>query len=101
MSNYEPGGESVSSAARFTVSAERAADRIGVAVGAGRVAVGVGFLAVPAVSVRILGVDASTARRMRFLARMTAARDVGLGVGTLAAGRGRPAGPWLLAGALA
>ena len=71
------------------------------AVGAGRVALGVGFLLAPTVSVRVLGVDSGTAKRMRFLARMTAARDIGIGVGTLAAGPGGDASPWLLAGALA
>jgi len=63
------------------------------------VAIGTAFLAAPTVSVRILGVSNATAKRMAFLARMTAARDIALGGGTLHAGAGRRAVPWLLAGA--
>ncbi len=69
------------------------------ATGAGRVAIGVIFLAAPVASVRILGVDSASAKRMAFLARMAAARDIGLGAGALAAGAG--AAPWLAAAALA
>lgn len=47
----------------------------------------------------MLGLDTATAKRVRFLARMAAARDIGLGAGTLAAGPTPAAVPWLLAGA--
>jgi hypothetical protein len=64
-----------------------------------RVAVGAVFLAAPVLAVRLLGVDTATARRVRFLARMTAARDISLGAGTLAEGATPGAVPWLLASA--
>ena len=102
--NYAAKRRSVPSVARTTLPLPAAAlspARLAGAVGAGRVLLGVGFLLAPTVSVRVLGVDTGTAKRMRFLARMTAARDIGIGVGTLAAGPGGDAAPWLLAGALA
>lgn len=76
---------------------------MGLAIGAGRTAVGAAFLAAPELSVRVLGLDTATARRVTWLAQMTAARDAALGAGTLAAtARGsRSAGGWLLAGAVA
>ena len=67
------------------------------AIGLGRLAVGGGFLLAPVTSVRILGMDTATAKRVTYLARMAAVRDVSIGVGTLASTR--PSG-WLLAGAL-
>ncbi|MGH8860124.1 MAG: hypothetical protein ACRDVG_02625 [Jatrophihabitantaceae bacterium] len=67
------------------------------AIGVGRLVLGATFLAAPRFSVRVLGVDSATAKRMTFLARMAAARDIGLGLGTL--GAGTAAAPWLLAGA--
>jgi hypothetical protein len=70
-----------------------------VGFGVGRVALGAAFLAAPVLSTRMLGLDTATAKRVRFLARMAAARDIGLGAGTLAAGPTPAAVPWLLAGA--
>lgn len=67
-------------------------------IGAGRTALGGGFLAVPVEGVKALGVDVATAKRVAFLSRMMAGRDVVIGVGTLVSKR--PAG-WLLAGAVA
>jgi hypothetical protein len=67
-------------------------------IGIGRTALGGGFLAVPVEGVKALGVDAATAKRVAFLSRMMAGRDVVIGVGTLVSRR--PAG-WLLAGAVA
>ena len=65
-----------------------------------RVGVGAGFLAAPVFSVRMLGVDTATASRLTFLARMAAARDGALGVGTVySLLRRRSPAPWLLAGA--
>lgn len=93
--NYEAQADPVPSARRFIPSARTIATGIGL----GRVAIGTAFLAAPALSVRILGVSNATAKRMTFLARMTAARDIALGGGTLHAGPGRRAVPWLLAGA--
>lgn len=77
------------------------AGAVSTAIGAGRVLLGVAFFASPTAAVRVLGVDSASAKRMAFLARMTAARDVGLGIGTLAS-RGRPqARLWLAVGAAA
>lgn len=72
---------------------------IALAIGAMRIGVGAGFLAGPVFSVRMLGVDTATASRLTFLARMAAARDGALGVGTVySALRGQGAAAWLLAG---
>lgn len=70
-------------------------------LGAGRAAIGVGFLLAPTFSVRLLGVDAASAKRMTFLARMAAVRDLAVGAGTLASRSGRGVVPWLIAGAAA
>jgi hypothetical protein len=76
--------------------------RLGLGIGAGRTAIGLGFLAAPLASVRVLGLDTATAHRLTWLARMTAVRDLVIGAGTLASvGRGPGAGGWLLAGAAA
>src|SRR5207248_9350744 len=56
---------------------------LAVAVGSSRVALGVGYLAFPVSATRMLGVDGATATRMAWLARMTAARDLALGAGTV------------------
>jgi hypothetical protein len=71
------------------------------AIGVGRVVIGTTFLLAPRLSVRILGVDSASAKRMTFLARMTAARDIALGAGTLDAASSTAVVPWLLAGAAA
>jgi hypothetical protein len=76
-------------------------ETIALSIGVGRVVIGAVFLAAPVVSVRMLGMDTATAKRITFLARMAAARDIGLGVGTLDAGPTAAAVPWLLAGAAA
>jgi hypothetical protein len=76
--------------------------RIATAIGAARTAIGVVFLAVPVTSLRLLGVDTETAKRMSFLATMAAGRDLALGAGTTAAARhGRVPVGWLAAGAAA
>ena len=70
------------------------------AIGAGRLTVGLVFLVKPIESVRFLGVDSATAARLDWLARMTAARDAALGAGTVATALiGRGSSPWLVAGA--
>jgi hypothetical protein len=71
-------------------------------IGLGRLLAGGGFLLAPVASTRALGLDTATAKRVSFLAQMMAARDVVIGAGTAASGRGtgRP-GAWLLAGAVA
>jgi hypothetical protein len=82
----------------------RTVDRraLGIGIGVARVAVGIGATAAPVPSVRMLGIDTATARRAVVLARMAAARDLALGVGTVvAARRGRDTAAWLLAGAAA
>jgi hypothetical protein len=94
---YETYADSVSPQQKFIGSPQSIAASIGV----GRLVIGGAFLLAPKLSVRILGVDAATAKRVTFLARMAAARDIGLGAGTLAAGPGAAAAPWLLAGAAA
>jgi hypothetical protein len=70
-------------------------------IGVGRLVLGGGFLLAPVASTRLLGLDTATAKRVSFLARMAAARDIGLGVGTLHAGAGAAAVPWVMAGAAA
>ena len=75
--------------------------RAGLSLGALRVAVGVGFLAAPVSSTRVLGLDTATAKRIAFLARMTAVRDLVLGAGALASWRDpRALRRWVLAGAV-
>lgn len=76
-------------------------EQIATAIGAGRVAIGAAFLAAPVFSVRVLGVDTATAKRITFLARMAAARDIAIGAGTLAHARSASGPAWLLAGAAA
>jgi hypothetical protein len=72
----------------------------GLLIGAGRTGVGIAFAANPTQSMRILGVDTATAHRLRWLAQMTAARDIALGIGAVAAvARRQGSGGWLLAGA--
>jgi hypothetical protein len=69
-------------------------------IGSGRVAVGTVFAVNPAQSMRFLGVDTGTATRLTWLAQMTAARDIAVGLGTAAtAVTGRGSDGWLLAGA--
>jgi hypothetical protein len=70
-------------------------------IGLGRVGIGIAFLADPVTSVRVLGVDSASAKRMTFLARMTAGRDIALGAGTLAARTPQSQAGWLAAGAAA
>ncbi|TAM91688.1 MAG: hypothetical protein EPN43_03790 [Jatrophihabitans sp.] len=67
-------------------------------VGTGRAVLGGAFLAAPVAAVTALGVDVATAKRVVFLSRMMAGRDLVIGLGTLTSRR--PAG-WLLAGAAA
>ncbi len=76
-------------------------DAVAFGLALGRVGIGAVFLAAPVLSVRVLGVDTATARRIRFLARMAAARDIALGAGVLTADAAPDAAPWLLAGAAA
>jgi hypothetical protein len=69
-------------------------------IGSGRVAVGAAFAINPSQSMRFLGVDTGTASRLTWLAQMTAARDIAVGLGTaVTALTGRGSGGWLLAGA--
>jgi len=86
----------------FGARRRRSAGRIGLAIGAGRLAIGCAALVGPEASIRLLGLDSATATRAAWLARMCAARDVALGAGTIssvASRRGQTS--WLLAGALA
>jgi hypothetical protein len=72
-----------------------------IAIGAGRTGLGVAFLLRPEQSTRLLGLDSISARRVSWLARMTAIRDIALGVGTtVSTVAGRDASLWLLGGAV-
>lgn len=94
---FEPSGDSVPFADRFLTK-----HFIGLAIGGGRTAVGAIFFAAPVSSVRLLGLDTATAERVAWLARMTAGRDVVIGIGTLiSSARRQSAGGWLLAGCVA
>jgi hypothetical protein len=74
--------------------------RTALLIGTGRIAIGVAFAISPVTSVRLLGVDTATANRIAWLARMTAARDTAIGVGTVLSTRqAAGSGGWLLAGA--
>jgi hypothetical protein len=70
-------------------------------LGWGRVGIGLAFLADPVTSVRVLGVDTATAKRMTFLARMTAGRDIVLGIGAVFAPTPQARAGWVAAGAAA
>jgi hypothetical protein len=67
--------------------------------GLGRLAIRGAFMVSPVMSVRVLGVDTATAKRMTFLARMTAARDIALGAGALATRDPGGKAVWIAAGA--
>ena len=70
-------------------------------IGTGRLVLSGALFAAPTASVRMLGVDSASAKRMTFLVRMAAIRDMGLGVGTLAS-RGTPqVAVWLAVGSAA
>jgi hypothetical protein len=75
------------------------ADLVAVAVPAGRVAIAATMFAAPTLTVRSLGTDTATARRVTFLTRMMAVRDGALGAGGVLAARRGQVGPWLLAAA--
>jgi hypothetical protein len=78
---------------------------VAAAIGMGRTLLGAAALAAPVAATRVLGLDSATAKRVTLLARMAAARDIGIGAGTLAAGTLAPdragAAWWLVAGAFA
>src|SRR4051794_33559331 len=87
--------------AQDTQSVASPVHRLGMLMGASRVALGSAFLAGPVASVRLLGLDTATATRVTWLARMAAVRDIALGagaVGSLVVRRGQV--PWLVAGTL-
>jgi hypothetical protein len=71
--------------------------RLGASLGAVRVGLGTVMLVRPLLVPRPLGVDSVTARRVDWLVRMTGARDLALGAGTLAATRTGGLRTWLLA----
>jgi hypothetical protein len=67
-----------------------------------RIAIGVVAVAMPRLAVKRLSVDGATAGVAPMLTRMTGARDIALGLGTLvAADRGTPVRGWLEGCALA
>jgi hypothetical protein len=60
------------------------------------------FVVAPVAATRVLGLDTATAKRVAFLSRMMAARDLAIGAGAVvAASEARGARMWLLAGAVA
>lgn len=80
-----------------TVPARRLARQLALA----RIGVGAGLLVAPVAAARALGSDSGTARRMSWLARMAAVRDVVLGAGALSALEGADspdAARWFAAG---
>jgi hypothetical protein len=68
------------------------ADRLARQIGLARAGLGVSLLAAPVPLIRMVGVDTATARRMAWVTRMAAARDLALGAGTVAAVRSAGAG---------
>jgi peptide-methionine (R)-S-oxide reductase len=65
-------------------------------LGITRVVIGAGLLASPVGLARGLGIDADTARRVGWMARMAGAREVALGLGALQAWRrGDPVDGWV------
>ena len=89
-------GDPVSSSGRPS------ARTIGMGIGAARSVIGAVFFAEPVFSVRLLGLDTATAARVTWLARMAAARDAVIGIGTVSSSaRRRGQQGWLLAGAAA
>lgn len=87
------------------VRASSDARRLGLALGAGRVALGIAFWLDPARSVRVAGLDRVTTPRTGWLARMAAARDLVIGAGAVGASLRADARPverasWYLAGAV-
>jgi hypothetical protein len=82
---------------RGGVTAATAAAALGVA----RSVFGVAMAVAPALLPRLLGADATTARRLGYLTRMVAARELALGVGTLrAVGTGDDLRSWFVAQAM-
>ena len=82
--NYAAAADSVSRLSELLPSPQT----VVLGTGVGRVTIGAAFLAAPALSTRILGLDAATAKRVTFLARMAAARDIGLGMAIVSSARG-------------
>jgi hypothetical protein len=76
-------------------------EALATSIGVGRLVLSGALFAAPTASARVLGVDSASAKRMAFLARMAAVRDMGIGIGTLAS-RGTPqVSLWLAVGAVA
>lgn len=72
------------------------------AFGGLRCALGAAMMANPSRLGRVLGVDEATSRRTGWVAAMVGAREIALGVGSLAALRGRAGlAPWFAAQAIA
>jgi hypothetical protein len=71
------------------------------ALGATRIAIGVGLLVNPAGLGRALGLDEETAQRAGWLGRLTGAREIAIGLGTLQAWRrGDRVDGWIAAQAI-
>ncbi len=86
----------------FSSGRRPSARTIGMGIGAARSVIGAVLFAQPVFSVRLLGLDTATAARVTWLARMAAARDAVIGIGTVSSSaRRRGQRGWLLAGAAA
>lgn len=82
------------------------AERLGRQIGLARTGLGVSLLVAPVPLIRMLGIDTGTVQRMAWVTRLAAARDVALGLGTVAAlrdgaNRSEDAARWLAIGAAA
>lgn len=75
-------------------------DRVVIALAAGRVAVGVLLLARPGLLPALLRVDRTSRTRTAWAMRMVGGREIGLGLGSVIAGRAEPSSarrPWVAA----
>lgn len=71
------------------------------ALGIARIGIGVGLLVSPVGLARGLGIDAATAKRVGWMARIAGARELAIGLGTIRAWhRGEPMTGWLAAQAI-
>jgi hypothetical protein len=81
--------------------ATRIPDLVYPALGITRVVIGTGLLVSPVGLARGLGIDAQTARRVGWMARIAGAREVAIGLGTLRAWRREePLDGWIAAQAI-
>lgn len=76
-------------------------DRVVIALAAGRIGVGMLLLARPGLLPALLRVDRTSSTRTAWALRMVGGREIGLGLGSVIAGRAEPSSarrPWVAAG---